>query len=209
MSVSVSQIGTGRSLDRSIDQSQFPGQFLDQSICVCRYLYKEQHPPTRSHFCRKILVDLFSIPSFHPLNLSRACPRSRGAVRTSRSHREDCLADSRTVARPLDPDTNPRRRIHDAGRAKSRDRESAHEMRRSTMKKAEKVGPERRTMHRRPTWVPRTKLTRYVNCLSNLSPSPPCVYIQIYKYIMHICTYAYMCTCVWYVRALRARRGFS
>lgn len=74
MSVSVSRIGIGRSLDRSIDQSQFPGQFLDQSICVCRCLYKEQHPPTRSHFCRKILrlVDLFSISSFHPLNLSRA-----------------------------------------------------------------------------------------------------------------------------------------
>lgn len=31
-------------------------------------------------------------------------------------------------------------------------------------------GMERRTVHRRPIWAPRTKLTRYVNCLSNLSP---------------------------------------
>lgn len=74
MSVSVSQIGIGRSHDRSIDQSQFPGQFLDQSICVCRCLYKEQHPPTRSHFYRKILrlVDLFSISSLHIPSTSRA-----------------------------------------------------------------------------------------------------------------------------------------
>lgn len=40
MSVSVSQIGIDRSLDRSIDQSRFPGQSFDQSIYVCRCLYK-------------------------------------------------------------------------------------------------------------------------------------------------------------------------
>lgn len=107
MSVSVSQIGIGRSLDRSIDQSRFPGQSLDQSICVCRCLYKEQHPPTRSHFCRKILrlVNLFSISSSHPFNFSRihiAHPPSRDVIHTSRSHREDRLVDFRVVARPLD-----------------------------------------------------------------------------------------------------------
>lgn len=109
MSVSVSQIGTGRLLDRSIDQSQFPGQFLDQSICVCRCLYKEQPTPTRSHFCRKILrlVDLFSISVHFIPSTSRAsihaCPRGRDtSFISSRSHREDCLADSRTVTRSLD-----------------------------------------------------------------------------------------------------------
>lgn len=64
MSVSVSQIGIDRfSLDRSNDQSRLPGQSLDQFICVCRCLYKEQHPPARSHFRRKILrpADLFSL----------------------------------------------------------------------------------------------------------------------------------------------------
>lgn len=48
MSVSVSQISIDRSLDRSIDQSRFPGQSLDQSICVYRCLYKEQHPLKRA-----------------------------------------------------------------------------------------------------------------------------------------------------------------
>lgn len=90
--------------------------------------------------------------------------------------------------------TDPRtcKRIHDAGRTKSRGRESAHEIAEEHDEESRESGTERRTMHRRPTWVPRTKLTRYVNCLSNL----PLVYIQIYKYIMHICTYTYMCTCV-------------
>lgn len=46
--VSLSQIGIDRLLDRSIDQSRFPGQSLDQSICVCRCLYKEQHPLKRA-----------------------------------------------------------------------------------------------------------------------------------------------------------------
>lgn len=67
MSVSVSQISIDRSLDRSIDQSRLPGQSLDQFICVCRCLYKEQHPPnTRSHFHREILhsTDLFFFLSF-------------------------------------------------------------------------------------------------------------------------------------------------
>lgn len=188
MSVSVSRIGIGRSLDRSIDQSQFPGQFLDQSICVCRCLYKEQHPPTRSHFCRKILrlVDLFSISSFHPLNLSRAhttCSPSR---------------DTESILRAIVPRGLPYRFSNSSSRSGSSTRilghagefmlderkvateKSAHEMRRSTMKKAEKVGSERRTMHRRPTWVPRTKLTRYVNCLSNLSRPPILLSLCIY-----------------------------
>lgn len=154
MSVSVSQIGIGRSLDRSIDQSRFPGQSLDQSICVCRCLYKEQHPPTRSHFCRKILrlVDLFSISSSHPLNLSRthtAYPRSRDIVFIL-CDRTEMIASpilKRLLVFPIAAAhikhrTDPRtcKRIHDAGRTKSRGRESAHEMRRSTTKKAEKVG---------------------------------------------------------------------
>lgn len=215
MSVSVSRIGIGRSLDRSIDQSQFPGQFLDQSICVCRCLYKEQHPPTRSHFCRKILrlVDLFSISSFHPLNLSRAhtaCSPSRDTESILRAIVPRGLpcrfSNDRSSSRSGHESSDTQENSFMLGERKVATEKSAHEMRRSTMKKAEKVGPERRTMHRRPTWVPRTKLTRYVNCLSNLSRPPPssspCVYIQIYKYIMHICTYAYMCTCVWYVRVL-------
>lgn len=205
MSVSVSQIGIGRSLDRSIDQSRFPGQSLDQSICVCRCLYKEQHPPTRSHFCRKILrlVDLFSISSSHPLNLSRthtAYPRSRDIVHIMRSHREDCLADPRTVARPPDrscsyktPDRSSD--MQENSRCWANEKSWPRKCTRNAEEHDEESresGTERRTMHRRPTWVPRTKLTRYVNCLSNL----PLVYIQIYKYIMHICTYTYMCTCV-------------
>lgn len=217
MSVSVSQIGIGRSLDRSIDQSRFPGQSLDQSICVCRYLYKEQHPPTRALTSAvKILrlVDLFSIlfisshqPLAHPYT---AYPRkSRTIVHTSRSHREDRLADPRTVARPpaiaaahiqkkKEHRTEPRtrRRIHDAGRTKSRGRESAHEMWRSTHEEGRETGTERRTMHRRPTWVPRAKLTRNVNCLSNLSSPPPlCIYryINILCIYVHIHIYVYVC----------------
>lgn len=144
MSVSVSQIGTGRSLDRSIDQSQFPGQFLDQSICVCRCLYKEQHTPTRSHFCRKILrlVDLFFISSFHPLNLSlghyrlMAYLRSHDVARTSQSQprglsrrfSNDCTSSQSHLYAYIKHRTNPRtrRRIHDAGRTKSRETEKVH-----------------------------------------------------------------------------------
>lgn len=218
MSVSVSQIGIGRSLDRSIDQSRFPGQSLDQSICVCRCLYKEQHPPTRSHFCRKILrlVDLFSISSSHPLNLSRthtANPRSRDIVHIMRSHREDCLADPQTVARP--PDRSCSYKTPDRSsdmQENSRCWASEKSWPRKCTRNAEEhdeesreSGTERRTMHRRPTWVPRTKLTRYVNCLSNL----PLVYIYRYINILciyvhtHICVRVYdMCVC------LRARRGF-
>lgn len=157
MSVSVSQIGIDRSLDRLINQSRFPGQSLDQSICVCRCLYKEQHPPTRSHFCRKILrlVDLFSISSSHPLDLStsRAAVPPIHEVATSfvlHDHPEritsPILERSRLVlsiaAAYIKHRTNPRtrRRIDKAGRTKNRDRESAHEMQRDTMRKAEKVG---------------------------------------------------------------------
>lgn len=170
MSVSVSQIGIGRSLDRSIDQSQFPGQFLDQSICVCRCLYKEQHPPTRSHFCRKILrlVDLFSISSFHPLNLLRAhtaYPRSRDIVLIKHIH----------IKRRTNPRT--RRRFHDAGRTKSRDRESAHEMQRNTMKKAEKVGQKGgRCTDDRPGFLERSLRAMLTVC--PFSPSP-CTYTDI------------------------------
>jgi len=133
MSVSVSQISIGRSLDRSIDQSRFPGQSLDQSICVCRCLYKEQHPPMRSHFCCEILrlVDLFSISSSYLLNLfcvHTAYPRSRDIVHTSRSHRAiacppDCSCACKTLDESSDMQKNSRCWANE-----SCGRESAHEM---------------------------------------------------------------------------------
>lgn len=158
MSISVSQIGIDRSLDRLINQSRFPGQSLDQSICVCRCLYKEQHLPTRSYFCRKILrlVDLFSISSSHPLDLSTShapvLPIHQVATSFILCNRTERIAlpileRLRLVlsiaATHIKHRTNPRtrRRIDDAGRTKNRDRESAHEMQRDMMmRKAEKVG---------------------------------------------------------------------
>lgn len=90
VSVSVSQISIDRSHDRSIDQSRFLGQSLDQSICVCRCLYKEQHPPTRSYFRRKIHrpADLLSlslhlIPSKFPC-AHTTCPRRSHEVASFR-----------------------------------------------------------------------------------------------------------------------------
>lgn len=143
-----------RSTGRSISHNS-PVSFsisLSVSVGACT---KEQHPPTRdltSAVRSSCLVDLFSISSFHPLNLLRAhttCPRCRFIP--WRSHlREDRSADSRTGGPcPLDRTcvyrkthrTNPRWEISRRwARAKSRDRESAQEVRRSTMKKAEKVG---------------------------------------------------------------------
>jgi len=212
MSVSVSQIGIGRSLDRSIDQSRFPGQSLNQSICVCRCLYKEQHPPMRSHFCREILrlVDLFSISSSHPLNLLRirtAHPRSRGIIYISRLHRENCLADPRIrrlLVLPIravqikQPDESSDtkenwRKFTCWANEKSWSRKCARNAEEHD-EEGRESGTERRTMHRRPTWVPRMKLTRYVNCLSNL-PSPPCIYryINILCIYMYIHIYVYVC----------------
>lgn len=105
MSVSVSQIGIDRSLNRSIDQSRFPGQSLDQSICVCRCLYKEQHRPRAlTSAVRSSALSISSL-SLHliPSNFRAPSTRSRNIIRTWRSRRKDCLADSRTVApRPLD-----------------------------------------------------------------------------------------------------------
>lgn len=137
MSISVSQIDIDRSLDRLINQSRFPGQSLDQSICVCRCLYKEQHLPTRSYFCRKILrlVDLFSISSSHPLDLStsHASVLPIHQVATSfilcdRTERITLLILERLrlvlsiAATHIKHRTNPRtrRRIDDAGRTKNR-----------------------------------------------------------------------------------------
>lgn len=50
-------------------------------------------------------------------------------------------------------------------------------------------GTERRTMHRRPTWVPRTKLTRYVT----VCPISP---LCIYRYINILCIYVHTHICV-------------
>lgn len=201
MSVSVSQIGIGRLLDRSIDQSRFPGQSLDQSICVCRCLYKEQHPPTRSHFRRKILrliETFFSISSSHPLDLSRdpyrLYPRSRDIVYTSRPGGELPRRSSerfRSSSRSQLRNVKHTRRILGSmqenctmlGRMKSRGpRKLRTKCTEEHDEEGRESGTERRTMHRRPTWVPRTKLTRYVNCLSNLSP-PSLPLLCIYRYI--------------------------
>lgn len=159
MSVSVSQISIGRSLDRSIDQSRFPGQSLDQSICVCRCLYKEQHPPTRSHFCREILrlVDLFSIFSSHLLNLfcaRTAYPRSRDIIHTSRSHRAVARPPDRSCAcKTLDEISDTQKNWAN----ESCGQESAHEMWRSAMKKAEKVEQKRgRCTDDRPGFLERS-----------------------------------------------------
>lgn len=71
-----------RSTGRSISHNS-PVSFsisLSVSVGACT---KEQHPPTRdltSAVRSSCLVDLFSISSFHPLNLLRAhitCPRCR------------------------------------------------------------------------------------------------------------------------------------
>lgn len=93
MSVSVSQIGIDRSLDRPIDQSRFPGQSLDQSICVCRCLYKEQHPLKRAltSAVRSSARSTSSLFSSHPHDLSRAyttCPRGRNTAHILRSRRK-------------------------------------------------------------------------------------------------------------------------
>ncbi|KAL0104241.1 hypothetical protein PUN28_017159 [Cardiocondyla obscurior] len=60
-------------------------------------------------------------------------------------------------------------------------------------------------MHRRPTWVPRAKLMRYVNCLSNLLPS--CVYKYINILYIYVCTHICVRVCG-VLRALRARKNW-
>lgn len=219
MSVSVSQISIDRSLDRSIDQSRLPGQSLDQFICVCRCLYKEQHPPNaRSHFRREMFLhpadlffflsfSLFSSPTLDLLArpISTQYPRRREVPRDC-APREDCAVDIcenhtplnrgyakrlRTNSRVDDTSERTRGRIH-AGSVESRDRKEYCACRGT--RRGGNARRKRRTMHRRPSWVPRTKLTRYAN---RLSTPRSCVYTDIYKYIIHICTYAYMCTCLY------------
>lgn len=231
MSVSVSQIGTDRSLDRSIDQSRLPGQSLDQFICVCRCLYKEQHPPnTRSHFRRKILhpADLFyylfvsyprrsraPVSPVHDDEVAKSLPFPAIAPREDRCTKVTRLVLSIMAACAKFLRTNPRGRPSDSRKNSRgcrryvgiRDRKHccAHAEEHDGEKTPGKRNEKRRTMHRRPSWVPRMKLTRYVNRLST-----PCGPVYIYRYInilyvhTHICARVYVCVracaSAWYVR---------
>lgn len=207
MSVSVNQIGIDRSLDRPIDQSWLPGQSLDQSICVCRCLYKEQHPPTRSHFRRKILcpVDLFSLfisslwsfaRPHHLSTKSRYIAWSRQKDPCRRSFR-NCALSSWSRLRKW----NAEHILELRGEINMLDVWKVATEKLRTCRGTRRRGPrkwneKRRTMHRRSSWVPRTKLHAIINCLSNF---PLCIYIHRYINILYkYCTYAYICTCVWY-----------
>lgn len=182
MSVSVSQIG----IDRSIDQSRFPGQSLDQSICVCRCLYKETTPAqTRSHFRRKILrpVYLFSLLISSPrpfarlyLSTKAQLHRSYFAIMPKVTLRIFSIAKRRT-----------RREIHDAGCTceKLRARICAEEHDEESQESGTESGG-----YQRPSWVPRTKLTHHVNCLSTTLP------VYIYRYINILCIYVHTHICV-------------
>lgn len=197
MSVSVSQIGIGRSLDRSIDQS--PVSFsISLSVSVGACTKNNTRPRAlisvvRSSALSTSSLSLHFIPSTSRASIPPIHEVATFILRTERIalpilERLHILSIAFAHIKHW---TNPRtrRRIHDVERAKSCDRESANEMQRSTMKKAEKVGQKGGRCHRRPTWVPRTKLTRYVNCLSNFL----LVYIQIYKYIKHIYVHTHIC----------------
>lgn len=184
--VSLSQSNRYRSFARPVDRSVTIPRSVSRSVYLCLSVpvYKEQHtrprPRALTSAVRSSALSTSSlISSFHPLDLSRvhtAYPRSRDIIHTSRSRREDCLANSRTVARPLDRTCA----------CKTPDERILEHAREFTMLGERKVvteedresGTERRTMRRRPTWVPRTKLTRsYVNC--PISHPPFLVYIQI------------------------------
>ena len=89
--VSVSRIGqsfdrsVNRLVNRLVDQSRFLGQPLDQSFCVCRYLYTPAHSrsSTRSgsplyfphiYHCITIRCFLFFFPTRPPWKKSKTTP---------------------------------------------------------------------------------------------------------------------------------------
>lgn len=132
MSVSVSQIGIDHSLNRSIDQSRFPGQSLDQSICVCRCLYKEQHRP------RALTSAVRSSPPCRSLlYLFISSPQTFARLYTKSQH-HSYLA--------IAPKGLPRRFSNAMlGEQRARDRENAYEMQKSTRRRGTK-GQERDRM---------------------------------------------------------------
>lgn len=203
--VSLSQIGIDRLLDRSIDQSRFPGQSLDQSICVCRCLYKEQHPLKRAltSAVRSSARSTSSLFSSHPHDLSRAyttCPRRRDIAHILQSRWNFAPCTFSIAAAHAKSRT--RRRIHDAGCTceRSRARNCAEEQDEESQESGTESGG-----YQRPSWVPRTKLTHHVNCLSTTLP----VYIYRYINILYIYVYIHICVRVYdmcvYTRVCRER----
>lgn len=146
MSVSVSQIGIGRSLGRSIDQS--PVSFsISLSVSVGACTKNNTRPRALTSVVRSSALSTSSLSLHFIPSTSRAPIPPIHEVATS-----FILGDrSERIALPILERLHilsiafthikhrTGRRIHDAGRTKSRDRESAHEMQRSTMKKAGKV----------------------------------------------------------------------
>lgn len=160
-SQSVKSVSIVCSIDRSIDQSRFPGQSLDQSICVCRCLYKEQHPLKRAitSAVRSSARSTFSLFSSHPHDLSRAYiiySRRRDIAHILQSRRKFAPRTFSIAAAHAKRRT--RRRIHDAGRTceRSRTRNCAEEHDEESQESGTESGG-----YQRPSWVPRTKLTHH------------------------------------------------
>lgn len=193
-SQSVESVSVVRSTGRSISHNSPVSFSISLSVSVGACTKSNTRPRALTSAVRSsALSTSSSISSFHPLNLSRAhvpppvhhgvaapihtsCDRTeRIASPESRNGRFvlSILGHAGDLARRwASGKSRPRKRARDAEEHDEEGRESG------TRK--------RRTMHRRPTWVPRTKLTRYVKLsvqsLPPLPPSPPpplCIYTDI------------------------------
>lgn len=135
-SQSVESVSVVRSTGRSISHNSPVSFSISLSVSVGACTKSNTRPRALTSAVRSSALSISSlslhfIPSTSRAPMSTALStKSRRRSYFVRSYREDSLPEPRTVARPPDPRTRilgHAGEFHEAGRAKSRDRESAHE----------------------------------------------------------------------------------